>query len=279
MRASIEARLRPDLVAARDPALRRLQPRRHLCRHAGDGGGLLGAAPGHPEPQPEEPRDHRRTSTGSWSSPRATSWCRTPATTSRPRTGLSKLVAAWLASGRRAKAIHSARRRLDEAGGLHEVIDDGPRILAGMTPLEVIRDHGTLVGATLGWDRDLWRVFGPLGATPIFDDFPTAFRASLIGEIAYLAGAAAALPDGRHLVAAAGRLRPQLPLRLPHQGPALAPLVLAGLPRGDGGRRAARRRGVPAALRGEDRRGRLRDRPRRDPLVAAAAAAARGRWR
>ena len=61
------------------------------------------------------------------------------------------------------------------------------RVLAGMTPLEVIRDHGTLVGATLGWDRDLWRVFGPLGPTPIFDDFPTAFRASLIGEIAYLA--------------------------------------------------------------------------------------------
>ena len=97
-----------------------------------------------------------------------------------------KLVAAWLGSGRRAKAIHSGRRRLDEAGMLHEVIDDGPRILAHMTPLEVIRDHGTLVGASLGWDRDLWRVFGPLGKTPIFDDFPTVFRASLIGDIAYL---------------------------------------------------------------------------------------------
>ena len=99
----------------------------------------------------------------------------------------AKLVAAWLASGRRAKAIHSGRRRLDEAGGQHEVIDDGPRILAGMTPLEVIRDHGTLVGASLGWDRDLWRVFGPLGPTPVFDDFPTAFRASLIGDIGYVA--------------------------------------------------------------------------------------------
>jgi glycosyltransferase involved in cell wall biosynthesis len=97
------------------------------------------------------------------------------------------LVAAWMASGRRAKAIHSARRRLDEDGGLHEVIDDGPRVLAGLSPLEVIRDHGTLVGAGLGWDRDIWRVFGPLGKTPVFDDFPTAFRASLIGEIAYLA--------------------------------------------------------------------------------------------
>jgi GT2 family glycosyltransferase len=117
-----------------------------------------------------------------------------------------KLVAAWLASGRRAKAIHSARRRLDEEGRLHEVIDDGPRILAGMTPLEVIRDHGTLVGATLGWDREIWRVFGPLGRTPIFDDFPTAFRASLIGEIAYLPepllhyrmGGTSSRPQGDH---------------------------------------------------------------------------------
>ncbi|HVH03089.1 MAG TPA: glycosyltransferase [Amaricoccus sp.] len=97
----------------------------------------------------------------------------------------AKLAGAWLASGRRLKAIHSARRRMDEAGGVHEVIDDG-RVLAGMTPLAVIRDHGTLVGATLGWDRDLWRVFGPLGGTPVFDDFPTAFRASLIGGIGYL---------------------------------------------------------------------------------------------
>ena len=186
----------------------------------------------------------------------------------------SKLVAAWLASGRRAKAIHSARRRLDEAGGLHEVIDDGPRILAGMTPLEVIRDHGTLVGASLGWDRDLWRVFGPLGPTPIFDDFPTAFRASLIGEIAYLAepllhyrmGGTSSRPQGDfgHNYLYGFRIKD---LRW-HRS------FWARLPRGDGGRRPARRRGVPAALRGEDRRGRLRDRPRRDPLVAAAAAAA-----
>ena len=95
------------------------------------------------------------------------------------------LVAAWLATGRRLKAIHSGRRRMDEAGGLHEVVDDA-RVLAGMTPLEVIRDHGTLVGATLGWDREIWEVFGPLGPTPIFDDFPTAFRASLIGGIGYV---------------------------------------------------------------------------------------------
>ena len=136
------------------------------------------------------------------------------------------LVAAWLGSGRRLKAIHSARRRMDAAGGRHEVVADG-RVLADMTPFEVIRDHGTLVGATLGWDRDIWETFGPLGPTPVFDDFPTAFRASLIGGIGYVDEPLLALPDGRHLGPAGGRGRPQLPARLPHQGPALAPLVLA----------------------------------------------------
>jgi glycosyltransferase involved in cell wall biosynthesis len=98
---------------------------------------------------------------------------------------VERLVAEWLASGRRAKAIHSARRRMDEEGRLHEVFDDA-RVLAEMTPLEVIRDHGTLVGASLGWDRELWEVFGPISPVGIFDDFPTAFRASLLGEIRYI---------------------------------------------------------------------------------------------
>jgi glycosyltransferase involved in cell wall biosynthesis len=98
---------------------------------------------------------------------------------------VERLVEVWLASGRRAKAIHSARRRMDEAGRLHEIIEDN-RVLADMTPLEVVRDHGTLVGATLGWSRELWDVFGPISPIGIFDDFPTCFRASLIGEIRYV---------------------------------------------------------------------------------------------
>jgi hypothetical protein len=98
---------------------------------------------------------------------------------------VARLVEAWLASGRRAKAIHTARRRMDEAGNLHEVFDDA-RVLAHQTPLEVIRDHGTLVGASLAWAREVWDRFGPQSPIAIFDDFPTAFRASLIGEIHYL---------------------------------------------------------------------------------------------
>ena len=81
--------------------------------------------------------------------------------------------------------IHTARRRMDEAGRLHEVFDDR-RVLAHQTPLEVIRDHGTMVGASLAWDRDVYDVFGPQSPIAIFDDFPTCFRAALIGEIHYL---------------------------------------------------------------------------------------------
>lgn len=98
---------------------------------------------------------------------------------------VARLVEVWLASGKRAKAIHTARRRMDEAGGLHEVFDDA-RVLANMTPLEVIRDHGTMVGATLAWSREVYDVFGPQSPIAIFDDFPTCFRASLIGEIHYI---------------------------------------------------------------------------------------------
>ena len=98
---------------------------------------------------------------------------------------VARLAEAWLASGRRAKAIHTARRRMDANGDLHEVFDDA-RVLANQTPLEVIRDHGTLVGASLAWDREVWDVFGPQSPVAIFDDFPTCFRAALIGEIVYL---------------------------------------------------------------------------------------------
>lgn len=98
---------------------------------------------------------------------------------------VARLVEVWLASGRRAKAIHSARRRMDPEGGLHEVMEDA-RVLAGMTPLEVIRDHGTLVGATLAWSREVFDVFGPVSPVALLHDFPIAFRAALMGDIVYV---------------------------------------------------------------------------------------------
>jgi glycosyltransferase involved in cell wall biosynthesis len=96
-----------------------------------------------------------------------------------------KMVAAWLASGRRSKAIHTARYRLDYDGINHGVIDD-ERVIAHMTPLEMIRDHGTLVGASLAWTRDLHEIFGPMAPAAILDDFPIVFRAALLGEVDYL---------------------------------------------------------------------------------------------
>lgn len=98
---------------------------------------------------------------------------------------VARLVEFWLSTGRKAKAIHSARRRMDMEGNLHEVIDD-MRVLADMTPLEVIRDHGTLVGATLAYTRDIFDVFGPISPVATFHDFPIAFRAVLIGELRYI---------------------------------------------------------------------------------------------
>lgn len=118
---------------------------------------------------------------------------------------VARMMEFWLASGRRAKAIHTQRRRMDEDGGLHEVLED-ERVLAYMTPLEVIRDHGSMVGASLAWSREVYDVFGPQSPIAIFDDFPTCFRASLIGEIGYIAepllnyrvGGVSTKPDSEH---------------------------------------------------------------------------------
>ena len=162
---------------------------------------------------------------------------------------------------------------MDEAGGLHEVVADG-RVLADMTPLEVIRDHGTLVGATLGWDRAIWETFGPLGPTPVFDDFPTAFRASLIGGIGYVGqpllhyrmGGTSARPEGE-----AGRNYlhgfriKDLRWHRSFWRAYLEALERVAPPDAEACRRLCE---AKIAARG------LRDRPRRDPLVAAAAAAA-----
>ena len=48
----------------------------------------------------------------------------------------------------------------------------------------MIRDGLHLIGASLGWDRAVFDVFGPLPAPVLVEDRPIAFRASLLGEIA-----------------------------------------------------------------------------------------------
>jgi hypothetical protein len=58
--------------------------------------------------------------------------------------------------------------------------------MRGVGPRAVIRDGLHLIGASLGWDRAVFDVFGPLPAPVLVEDRPIAFRASLLGEIAWI---------------------------------------------------------------------------------------------
>lgn len=97
-----------------------------------------------------------------------------------------RLVGAWLASDRRALAVHSEKQDIDEAG---QPLPFAPRsdILAGITPLEMLQKKHTMIGATLGWSREVYDRFGPISDIAAFHDYPICFRALLLGgEVAYL---------------------------------------------------------------------------------------------
>lgn len=101
---------------------------------------------------------------------------------------VARLAGAWLAGEGRVTAVHSAWRDLDE-GGREGPIGRPAEALRGAspTPFEVAVGRINCVGATAGWDRRVFDRFGPLpAARRAVEDGPLFFRASLLGEIAYL---------------------------------------------------------------------------------------------
>lgn len=97
----------------------------------------------------------------------------------------ARLAGAWLASGRRAKLVHSEKQDVAADGTLLPLV---PRtdLLAGVTPLQIARHKYGLVGATAGWDRSLVDAFAPIDEVAVFHDYPLAFRAALTGTVAFL---------------------------------------------------------------------------------------------
>jgi hypothetical protein len=96
-----------------------------------------------------------------------------------------RLVGAWLASGRRAKAVHSAKRRMDEAGRIQDVLPE-PDPVHGHPPLDLLRKPPAIYGASMGWAREVFEVFGALGPEPLLEDYPICLRAATLGQVVYL---------------------------------------------------------------------------------------------
>ena len=166
-----------------------------------------------------------------------------------------RLVAAWLASGGRAKAVHSAKLRMDEAGRVHGLLPEREP-LNRHPPLALLRRPPDIYGAAMGWARELFEVFGPLGPKPLLEDYPICLRAATLGEVVYLEEPLLHYRSRRALGARDrddGLLRA---LRLPAEAPAVAPVVQPALPRRHGAR--ARRRTPRPAGRRREKHPRLR---------------------
>lgn len=93
------------------------------------------------------------------------------------------LVAAWLGAGRRAHLIHSAVAGLDAP---HDVLRPNPVVDADTTPLMHVDENRYAIGATEGWSRDLFEVFGPLAPTAQLEDRVLPFRALLLGGVRFV---------------------------------------------------------------------------------------------
>jgi glycosyltransferase involved in cell wall biosynthesis len=97
-----------------------------------------------------------------------------------------RLAGAWLASGRKAKMVHSATRRSDVEGRLKEIKRPSRQIIDTPTAAAIICDRLFVIGATAAWDRDIYDTFGPLGTKVATEDRILPFRAALLGNLAYV---------------------------------------------------------------------------------------------
>jgi hypothetical protein len=97
----------------------------------------------------------------------------------------ARLAEAWLASDRTARAVHSEKQDIDAEGELLP-FKRRETILAGITPLQMLQKKHIMIGATLGWARELYDRFGPVADIAAFHDYPLCFRALLLGEVAYV---------------------------------------------------------------------------------------------
>ena len=187
-----------------------------------------------------------------------------------------RLVGAWLASGRRAHVVHSEKQDIDAAGAMMDFVLRTD-ILADITPRQKLQRRHDLIGASMGWSREVYERFGPISDVAAFQDYPIAFRALLLGGVHFIpeplvlcriGGASQKKTEFLWVLVFLRRPRPlhALGLRIPPQLPP-RPRPAA----------AARLRGLRRALRRLHPRGRVHHRAgRHDPPAALSRPAAGG---
>lgn len=97
---------------------------------------------------------------------------------------VERLAEAWIASGGRAKLLHTPAIMVDETGAERGVKDPHGALAADPSPFGLISRNVYVLGAATAWDRDLFDAFGPLGPDIGVEDSVLPVRAAILGEIA-----------------------------------------------------------------------------------------------
>lgn len=97
-----------------------------------------------------------------------------------------RLAEAWIASGGRAKLLHSPAIMVDEDGREHGLKQPVGSLAIDPSPLGLISRNIYVLGAASAWDRELFDAFGPLGSDIGVEDLVLPVRAAILGEIAFV---------------------------------------------------------------------------------------------
>ena len=115
---------------------------------------------------------------------------------SEPRR-VERLVEAWEAGGRRDHLLVSDAVRIDEEGrpaGELRLAEPGPlsmrALFAEPTPWAVVSRNLFALGASMAWTRAVFDRFGPIDERAVVEDSVIPFRATVLGGVAHVEGAA-----------------------------------------------------------------------------------------
>ena len=97
-----------------------------------------------------------------------------------------RLTSAWLSSGRRAKSVHSKASCIDELSREIGKAHQGQISTTCASVLEFAECGKGVLGATQGWDMEVFRKFGPLLHGADLEDVVIPLRALLLGEIRFV---------------------------------------------------------------------------------------------
>ncbi|TKF99449.1 glycosyltransferase [Vibrio sp. F13] len=97
----------------------------------------------------------------------------------------TELVDVWLQSDRKAKSVCSDCYKMDLHSNVYDTLTFN--LFDNLSsPQKIIESNAHVIGATHGWDREIFDFFGPIDPNVIHEDRVLPLRSTLIGKVEYV---------------------------------------------------------------------------------------------